>query len=123
MSWPCLKRHTQGALYYGYKKMSEKVFNYNFDWDPKKAKKNIKKHKASFEQASTILLDANAITIFDEEHEDIEERWMTIGMDKAGNLIVVCHTFNQLDSETFHVRIISARKPTKKEIMQYKELI
>ena len=103
--------------------MSGKFFDYNFEWNPKKATQNAKKHKVSFERAATVFLDSNAVTIYDKEHEEIEERWITIGMDKKGNLIVVCHTFNQVDNETFQIRIISARKPTKTEIMQYKELL
>ena len=101
--------------------MSEPIFNYNCEWDPMKAKQNAKKHKVGFERAATVFLDSNAITVYDKEHEDIEERWITIGMDRTGNLIIVCHTFKQIDNETFQVRIISARKPTKKEIMHYKE--
>ena len=103
--------------------MTEVVFNYNFEWDHKKAKQNIKKHKVSFERAATVFLDSNTISVYDKEHEEIEERWITIGIDTTGNLIVVCHTFKQFDNETFHIRIISARKPTKTEIMQYKELL
>ena len=102
---------------------TETVFNYDFEWDHKKAQKNIKKHKVSFERAATVFLDQNAISLYDKQHEEIEERWVTIGMDNTGNLIVVCHTFNQLDNETFNIRIISARKPTKNEIIGYKELI
>ncbi len=101
--------------------MTEPIFNYNFEWDPMKAKQNEKKHKVSFERATTVFLDSNAMTIYDKEHEYIEERWITIGMDRTGHSIVVCHTFKQIDNETFQVRIISARKPTKKEIMHYKE--
>ena len=103
--------------------MTGKVINYDFDWDYNKAQKNIKKHKVSFERAATVFLDSNALSIYDIEHEDIEERWITIGMDKTGNLIVVCHTFNQLDNNTFHIRMISARKPIKEEIRQYKEIL
>lgn len=66
--------------------MSGEVFNYNFEWDHKKAKQNIKKHKISFERAATVFLDSNAISLYDKEHEEMEERWITIGMDKTGNL-------------------------------------
>ena len=103
--------------------MIGEIFNYSVEWDHKKAKLNIKKHKVSFERAATVFLDQNAISVYDKEHEDIEERWITIGMDKDAHLIVVCHTFSQLDNETFHIRIISARKPTKNETMQYKEIL
>ena len=103
--------------------MKGKVVNYNFEWDYKKTKKNVKKHKVSFERAATVFLDANAISLYDKEHEEIEERWVTIGMDNTGNLVVVCHTFLPLDNDTANIRMISARKPTKKEILQYKELL
>lgn len=103
--------------------MSNHVIDYDFDWDIKKAGSNIKKHKVSFERAATVFLDANAISVYDKEHEEIEERWITLGMDKTGNLLVVCHTFTQQDDETVKIRIFSARKPTKREIRQYKELI
>lgn len=103
--------------------MSKKVSNYNFEWDPEKAKQNLKKHKIGFERAANVFLDSNAVTIYDTEHDEAEERWITIGLDKNGNLIVVCHTFKQIDNDTFRIRLISARKPTKSEIRQYKELI
>ena len=53
--------------------------NYNFSWDLKKAKSNIKKHKVSFEQATQVFLDQFALTIFDDEHSEYEERWITLG--------------------------------------------
>lgn len=56
--------------------MSEHI-NYNFEWDPIKAKQNTRKHKVSFERAATVFLDSNAITVYDKEHEDIEERCIT----------------------------------------------
>lgn len=103
--------------------MRKKEFDYNFEWDHKKANENIKKHKVNFERAATVFLDSNAISIYDEEHDEVEERWITIGMDESANLLVVCHTFNQIDDKTFRIRVISARKPTKKEIRQYKEIL
>lgn len=103
--------------------MSKKEVNYNFEWDHKKANKNITKHRVSFERAASVFLDPNAISVYDEDHEEHEERWITIGMDKSLNLLVVCHTFNQVADETFSIRIISARKPTKHEIKQYKEIL
>jgi hypothetical protein len=103
--------------------MAERVFNYDFDWDHDKARKNFRKHRVTFKGAATIFLDKNALSVYDDEHDEAEERWITIGMDSTGNLLVVCHTFNQLDSKTFHIRVISARKPTKKEIKQYEEIL
>ena len=94
---------------------------YYFEWDPNKAKQNIRNHKISFERAATIFLDPIALSIFDDEHSEIEERWSTLGIDNTGILLVVCHTFNQIDNERFNIRIISARKATQNETKQYKE--
>ncbi len=94
---------------------------YYFEWDPNKAKQNIRNHKISFERAATIFLDPIALSIFDDEHSEIEERWSTLGIDNTGILLVVCHTFNQIDNERFNIRIISARKATQNETKQYEE--
>ena len=95
---------------------------YNFEWDPDKAKKNLIKHKISFEKAATIFRDPNALSIYDNEHSANEDRWITLGIDNSGVLIIVCHTFIQNDDNDINIRIISARKANKKEINQYKEL-
>lgn len=94
---------------------------YYFDWDPNKAKVNLKKHGVSFEQASTIFLDPRMISVFDTEHSEDEDRWATIGIDRNGILLVVVHTFQQLDAECCRIRIISARKAMRKETKQYRE--
>ena len=95
--------------------------NYNFEWDPGKAKKNLAKHKISFQRASTIFLDPFALSIFDDEHSIDEERWITLGKDSNGILIVVSHTFRKIDLNTCTIRIISARRATRKEGRQYEE--
>lgn len=94
---------------------------YYFDWDPDKAKANRNKHGIGFEQASTIFLDPRMISVFDCEHSEHEDRWATIGIDRNGNLLVVVHTFQQVDAESCRIRIISARKATTKESKQYRE--
>lgn len=94
---------------------------YYFDWNPNKAKGNFKKHGVSFEQASTIFLDPRMISVFDTEHSEHEDRWATIGIDSNGILLVVVHTFQQLDADSCRIRIISARKATRKESKQYQE--
>ncbi|GAB6162196.1 BrnT family toxin [Desulfothermus naphthae] len=96
---------------------------YYFEWNPQKAKTNLKKHKVSFERACTVFKDPNALSIYDEEHSEKEDRWITLGMDINGTLLVVVHTFEQLDENTCKIRIISARKATKKETKQYNEEI
>ena len=91
---------------------------YNFEWDLEKAKTNIRKHKISFEQASTIFRDPRAISIYDHEHSNSEDRWITLGLVSNGILVVVHHTFEQLDNNAI-VRIISSRKASKPEAEQY----
>ncbi len=95
--------------------------NYNFEWDARKAKANFFKHKISFETASSIFRDERAISISDEEHSDEEERWLTIGMDEVTRTLVVIHTFLTVDKNDCMIRIISARKATKKEVKIYEE--
>jgi len=94
---------------------------YYFDWDPNKARANLKKHGIGFEQASTLFIDPRMISVFDPEHSEHEDRWATIGIDGNGILLVVVHTFQQLDTDCCRIRIISARKATRKESKQYQE--
>ncbi len=94
---------------------------YYFEWDPQKAKINLQKHGISFERACTIFKDPHALSIYDEEHSRKEDRWITLGMDINGTLLVVVHTFEQLDENSCKIRIISARKATKRENKQYNE--
>ncbi|MFB0534601.1 MAG: BrnT family toxin [Anaerolineae bacterium] len=94
---------------------------YNFEWDPSKAKQNLRKHGVSFERAAQIFLDPFAISICDEEHSEEEERWITLGMDRNDVLLVIVHTFREIDPENCNIRIISARKATKREAEQYHE--
>ena len=93
--------------------------DYIFDWDPKKAALNLRKHGISFEPAATIFLDPRAISIPDEEHGREEERWVTIGVDTSARLLVTVHTFEEVDATHCGVRLISARKATKREASQY----
>jgi uncharacterized protein len=94
---------------------------YDFEWDIRKAKSNLDKHELSFERAATIFRDPNILSIPDEEHSEFEERWITIGLDESGILLVVSHIFKDLDATACKIRIISARKATKAEEEQYEE--
>ncbi|MFA7354472.1 MAG: BrnT family toxin [Sulfurimonadaceae bacterium] len=89
--------------------------NYDFEWNPNKAKSNIEKHKISFEDAASVFKDENAISIYDEEHSPEEDRWVTIGMDLKTRTLVVVHTFITMNEQNCNIRIISARKATKNE--------
>jgi uncharacterized DUF497 family protein len=93
---------------------------YVFEWDAKKEKTNIRKHKISFERATAIFRDPNALSIVDEEHSEYEERWITIGLDNDGGLLSAVHTFNNVNKSLCKIRIISARKAANAECKQYK---
>ena len=97
----------------------DSILNYNFEWDPLKARKNYQKHKISFERASEIFLDPIALSIYDKEHSITEGRWITIGKTKSKIIIVVVHTFQEIQEDNIHIRLISARKATKNEKKQY----
>ncbi len=94
---------------------------YNFEWDPVKAKINWKKHKVRFEHAATVFRDPLAISIFDNEHSDYEDRWMTLGVSSTGNVLVVHHTFNEIEASNANIRIFSSRKATNREKQEYIE--
>lgn len=92
---------------------------YDFEWDPQKAKTNLAKHRISFDGATTVFRDPNAISIPDDEHSETEERWLTLGLDSSGSVLVVSHTFKMERASHCKIRVISARKAEKSEILQY----
>ncbi len=94
---------------------------YTFEWDPVKAKGNLRKHGISFERAAELLLDPLAVSVFDEEHSEAEQRWVTIGRDSHGGVLVLVHAYPEASAEEWRIRIISARKATKREAAQYEE--
>ena len=94
-------------------------FEYRFEWDPAKAVSNAKDHGVTFEQAATVFLDAQLLSRLDEEHGEDEERWLSMGMDKATRLLVVCHTYRDETPRGATIRIISARRATRRESKAY----
>jgi len=84
-----------------------------FEWDIKKALSNLKKHGIDFADAVSVLEDERAVTIPDEYYD--EERFVTIGMDVLGRILVIVYAWRR-----DRIRLISARKATVKEINQYK---
>jgi len=88
----------------------------SFAWDDKKAKSNLLKHKISFEEASTAFADDLSITIENPSHSKNENRLILIGKSIYFKTLIVVH-LEQTDS----IRIISARKATKKEQKFYEE--
>lgn len=72
-----------------------------------------------FEEAATVFGDPLAISVYDEESSEEEERWVTLGRTKSDSLLVVVHTYRGISQTEAHVRIISARTPTKREQQTY----
>jgi uncharacterized protein len=89
-----------------------------YEWDPKKAKTNRRKHGVSFEEAATVFLDPLAVTYPDPDHSDAENREITIGHSTKRGVVFLWHT--QRGDRT---RIIRARMATRKERKQYEESI
>lgn len=93
----------------------------DFNWDPAKAASNAAKHGVTFEEALTVFRDPLARSILDGDHGSGEERWVTLGETATGNLLVVVHTWTDIDPDRSAARIISARRPTSNEARQYRE--
>lgn len=91
--------------------------NTKFEWDAAKAAVNQKKHGISFDEAMTVFYDENAVIIRDPEHSQGEERFVLLGMSSISRILVVIHCYRKKDRV---IRIISARKATKKESTQYR---
>lgn len=94
---------------------------YNFEWDPEKANCNLKKHAVTFEESATVFKDPNALSLFDPDHSENEDRWITLGLSEKARLLVVIHTFLEKTDGTVIIRIISSRKATKQESLTYGE--
>ena len=87
-----------------------------FEWDLTEAAANVKKHQVSFEEAKSVFYDEFALQFFDEDHSSGEERFLMLGMSSSARIVIVCHC------ERDHggvIRIISARKATKRESAFY----
>jgi len=87
-----------------------------FEWDSEKAKSNLEKHGVSFEEAGSALDDPREITVFDPDHSDAEDRYLSIGLSTFGRVLVVSYT-----ERGERVRIISARVANKRERKEYEE--
>jgi uncharacterized protein len=95
--------------------------NFNFEWDPQKAQSNSKKHHVRFEEAATVFLDPMAVTIYDSEHSESEDRWITMGVSKTNRILIVCHSFHEKAPKAVTIRIFSSRRANKIEIQEYEE--
>ena len=87
-----------------------------FEWDPKKAGANVRKHDVTFQEAAAVFGDPLAITFEDPDHSEDENRYITFGLSSQERLLVVSHT-----ERGGRTRIISARLMDRKERRIYEE--
>jgi uncharacterized protein len=87
-----------------------------FEWDPKKASSNVRKHGVTFHEAATVFGDPLAITFADPDHSMDENRYLTFGISRLDRLLVVSHT-----ERRGRVRIINARLMTRQERRIYEQ--
>lgn len=85
-----------------------------FEWDADKATSNLSKHGVGFAEAMTIFADPLEVMILDPAHSEAEMRFVSVGLSDVGRLLVVSYTEREQ-----RIRIISARKATRKERSHY----
>jgi uncharacterized protein len=88
-----------------------------FEWDKRKESTNVKKHGISFQEAKSVFYDEFAIQFFDGNHSLDEEKFLLLGMSAKARILLVCHCER---AGSAVIRLISARKATKRENMFYK---
>jgi uncharacterized protein len=85
-------------------------------WDEGKLESNIGKHGVGFAEATLVLEDPAAITVVDDESDALEQRFVTLGADAAGRILVVVYTWRDED-----IRLISARRAEPHERKAYEK--
>ena len=91
-----------------------------FEWDEAKNRENQRKHSVSFAEAQSVFFDENAVEFYDDEHSEWEDRFLLLGMSTRMRILLVCHCLREGGSV---IRIISARKATKKQRALYPKVI
>ena len=92
-----------------------------FEWDPKKAAANVRKHGIAFEEAETAFFDDDALIIADPDHSKDQDRFVLLGETAKDNLVVVCHCYLEDDGDDEVIRLISARPAKPAERRAYRE--
>ena len=91
-----------------------------FSWDERKNRENQRKHGISFEEASSAFADENARLKHDPDHSQDEDRFILLGFSAKLRILVVAHVYRQEEKQ---IRIVSARKATRHERMQYGQFL
>ncbi len=94
----------------------------HFEWDENKNRENKKRHEISFEEAGEVFDDPFHISIMDKRFDYFEERWITVGSTKSKRIIVIGHLYYLKEDGEEIIKIITARKATKKEKEQYENI-
>jgi uncharacterized protein len=87
-----------------------------FEWNPDKARRNLRKHGISFEEAVTAFSDDEALLLGDPDHSTDEERFILLGLSGTLRLLTVVHCYRDVDDV---IHLISARRATRSERVQY----
>ena len=90
-----------------------------FEWDPRKAVANADKHGVTFDDAATVFLDPNALDGPDLDHSTVEARYLRLGRAADGRVLMVAYTLRQGDSDAEKIRLISARRASRRERAAY----
>lgn len=98
-----------------------KALPFQFEWDEAKADANARKHGVTFELVSTVFHDPRLLTVADLEHSDTEERWFSVGCASNGVVLSLVYLWSGADPAATNIRLISARKSTQAETLQYLE--
>lgn len=96
--------------------MRDTMRDIRFAWNDGKNRVNQRKHGVSFEEAKTVFYDEQAIEFPDPDHSREEDRFLMLGLSRRLRVLIVCHCFREDDAV---IRILSARKATKKERERY----
>ena len=87
-----------------------------FEWNPRKAKSNLTKHRVSFDEAKTVFDDPLYVDFYDPDHSHDEHRYIIVGQSQQGRILIVSYT----EREDV-IRLISAREVTREEREAYEE--
>ena len=87
-----------------------------FEWDEQKNRANQRKHGVSFEEARTVFFDQQAVEFYDDEYDQMEDRFLLLGVSAKMRILMVCHCLREGGDV---IRIISARKATRNEQRDY----
>lgn len=89
-----------------------------FEWEPRKAAANLRKHGVSFIEAQTVFSDEHGLIIDDPEHSHQEERFILLGQSAGSRTLVVVHCYR---ADDLVIRIVSARRADRIERRRYEE--